>query len=140
MLPPLLSQSVSHKKDNYTSFAELVQPKCKEFEIIPASFCSLLRGLFCIHPATHLSFQKQAPEISTFIPAGRAIGTIFPGTNNIRKIPFKAKVKTGKPANGLRYFILQHKKPENKVELRIIETVKKPNGITETDLAKARKH
>lgn len=35
------------------------------------------------------------------------------------KIPFEAKVKTGKLANGLRYFILQNKKPENKVELRL---------------------
>lgn len=35
------------------------------------------------------------------------------------KIPFLPKVKTGKLANGLRYFILQNKKPENKVELRL---------------------
>lgn len=35
------------------------------------------------------------------------------------KIPLNAKVKTGKLANGLRYFILQNKKPENKVELRL---------------------
>lgn len=37
----------------------------------------------------------------------------------IEKIPFNAKIKTGKLANGLRYFILQNKKPENKVELRL---------------------
>lgn len=35
------------------------------------------------------------------------------------KIPFLQKVKTGKLANGLRYFILQNKKPENKIELRL---------------------
>jgi zinc protease len=35
------------------------------------------------------------------------------------KIPLYSKVKTGKLSNGLRYFILQNKKPENKVELRL---------------------
>lgn len=35
------------------------------------------------------------------------------------KIPFNPKVKTGKLANGLSYFILQNKKPENKIELRL---------------------
>ena len=34
-------------------------------------------------------------------------------------IPLNAKVKTGQLPNGLRYFILQNKKPENKVELRL---------------------
>lgn len=34
-------------------------------------------------------------------------------------IPLNPQVKTGKLANGLRYFILQNKKPENKVELRL---------------------
>src|SRR3954470_19628334 len=34
------------------------------------------------------------------------------------KIPLNPKIRTGKLTNGLRYFILQNKKPENKVELR----------------------
>ncbi|MFT3911689.1 MAG: insulinase family protein [Ferruginibacter sp.] len=35
------------------------------------------------------------------------------------KIPFNPKVKSGQLPNGLKYFILQNKKPENKVELRL---------------------
>ena len=35
------------------------------------------------------------------------------------KIPLNPKVRSGKLANGLRYFILQNKKPENKIELRL---------------------
>src|SRR6478735_10134202 len=35
------------------------------------------------------------------------------------KIPLNPKIRTGKLANGLRYFILQNKKPEKKVELRL---------------------
>lgn len=36
------------------------------------------------------------------------------------KIPFDPKVKTGILPNGLRYFIRQNKKPEQKVELRLV--------------------
>lgn len=46
------------------------------------------------------------------------------------KIPFSPKVKTGKLANGLRYFILQNKKPENKIELRLAVNA---GSIQETD-------
>lgn len=36
------------------------------------------------------------------------------------KIPFDAKVKTGVLANGLKYYIIQNKKPEKKIELRMV--------------------
>lgn len=36
------------------------------------------------------------------------------------KIPFDSKVKTGKLANGLTYFIRANQKPEKKVELRLV--------------------
>jgi zinc protease len=36
------------------------------------------------------------------------------------KIPFDAKVKRGQLPNGLRYFIIQNKKPEKKIELRMV--------------------
>ncbi len=35
------------------------------------------------------------------------------------KIPFDSKVKTGQLPNGLKYFIVQNKKPEKKIELRL---------------------
>src|SRR4249919_3920284 len=35
------------------------------------------------------------------------------------RIPLNPKIRTGRLANGLRYFILQNKKPENKIELRL---------------------
>jgi len=40
--------------------------------------------------------------------------------NFSEKIPTDAKVKTGKLKNGLTYFIRENKKPENKVELRLV--------------------
>lgn len=36
------------------------------------------------------------------------------------KIPFDSKIKTGQLANGLKYYIIQNKKPENKIELRMV--------------------
>ena len=36
------------------------------------------------------------------------------------KIPLYSKIKTGQLANGLKYYIIQNKKPENKVELRMV--------------------
>ncbi|MEP7143773.1 MAG: pitrilysin family protein, partial [Ferruginibacter sp.] len=36
------------------------------------------------------------------------------------KIPLNSKIRTGKLPNGLRYFIMQNKKPENKIELRLV--------------------
>src|SRR6218665_643355 len=40
--------------------------------------------------------------------------------NFSEKIPTDAKVKTGKLKNGLTYFIRENKKPENRVELRLV--------------------
>ncbi len=42
------------------------------------------------------------------------------GQDTSEKIPLDAKVKLGKLANGLTYYIRQNKKPENKVELRLV--------------------
>ena len=39
--------------------------------------------------------------------------------NNNDKIPVDAKIKSGVLANGLKYYIIQNKKPEKKIELRI---------------------
>jgi len=36
------------------------------------------------------------------------------------KIPFDAKIKTGQLPNGLKYYIIQNKKPEKKIELRMV--------------------
>jgi zinc protease len=36
------------------------------------------------------------------------------------KIPFDSKVKTGQLPNGLKYFIVNNKKPEKKIELRMV--------------------
>jgi zinc protease len=36
------------------------------------------------------------------------------------KLPFDAKIKSGQLPNGLKYFIVQNKKPEKKVELRLV--------------------
>ncbi|MEX6691194.1 insulinase family protein [Danxiaibacter flavus] len=42
------------------------------------------------------------------------------GQDPSEKIPLDAKVKVGKLSNGLTYYIRQNKKPENKVELRLV--------------------
>jgi zinc protease len=36
------------------------------------------------------------------------------------KIPLDSKVKTGQLPNGLKYYIIQNKKPEKKIELRMV--------------------
>ncbi|MCC6186016.1 MAG: insulinase family protein, partial [Chitinophagaceae bacterium] len=36
------------------------------------------------------------------------------------KIPLDSKVKTGVLPNGLKYYIIQNKKPEKKIELRMV--------------------
>src|SRR5215831_5474655 len=53
--------------------------------------------------------------VAIFIVVARANGQ-----DNSEKIPLDAKVKVGKLANGLTYYIRQNKKPENKVELRLV--------------------
>lgn len=40
--------------------------------------------------------------------------------NNATKIPLDPRVKTGKLSNGMTYFIMQNKKPENRAELRLV--------------------
>lgn len=45
---------------------------------------------------------------------------VFSQTNLNEKLPVDPKVKIGKLANGLTYYIRQNKKPENKVELRLV--------------------
>jgi zinc protease len=45
--------------------------------------------------------------------------TVMQAQTANEKIGLNPKIKTGKLANGLRYFILQNKKPENKIELRL---------------------
>lgn len=40
--------------------------------------------------------------------------------NNATKIPLDPRVKSGKLSNGMMYFIMQNKKPENRAELRLV--------------------
>ena len=51
-----------------------------------------------------------------------AISQVFSGLsiNAQTALPLSPKIKTGKLENGLTYFILPNKKPENKVELRLV--------------------
>jgi len=46
--------------------------------------------------------------------------SIFAQDDPARKLPFDAKVITGKLDNGLTYYIRENKKPEKKVELRLV--------------------
>jgi len=46
--------------------------------------------------------------------------SIFAQDDVARKLPFDAKVITGKLDNGLTYYIRENKKPEKKVELRLV--------------------
>jgi len=41
-------------------------------------------------------------------------------TNSSEKLPFDSKVKMGKLENGITYYVRQNKKPEQKVELRLV--------------------
>src|SRR5687767_7298102 len=44
----------------------------------------------------------------------------FSQTDSREKLPFDSKVKVGKLENGLTYYIRQNKRPEQKVELRLV--------------------
>lgn len=54
----------------------------------------------------------------------------FAQINLSEKLPFNSKVKTGELKNGLRYFILENKMPENRAELRLVVNV---GSINEDD-------
>ena len=45
--------------------------------------------------------------------------TLLNAQNSSDKIPLDPKIKTGTLPNGLKYFIIQNKKPEKKIELRL---------------------
>ena len=49
-----------------------------------------------------------------------ATGSLFAQVNLTDKIPLDPKVKIGKLPNGLTYYIRENKKPEQKVELRLV--------------------
>ena len=55
--------------------------------------------------------------------------TVF-GQNLDEKLPLDSNIKTGKLTNGLTYYIRKNKKPENKVELRLVENA---GSILEND-------
>src|SRR6185436_1554541 len=55
---------------------------------------------------------------------------VFAQPNPSDKLPLDPKVKTGKLDNGLTYYIRQNKKPEQKVELRLVVNV---GSIVEDD-------
>lgn len=44
----------------------------------------------------------------------------FLATAQNEQLPVDSKIKTGKLANGLKYYIVQNKKPEKKIELRMV--------------------
>src|SRR6185436_12893424 len=59
-----------------------------------------------------------------------SLNQTFAQLNLTEKVPVDAKVKTGKLDNGLTYYIRQNKKPEQKVELRLVVNV---GSIVEDD-------
>ena len=63
--------------------------------------------------------RKYSTSIS-FVIAFLLSVSIFAQDQLGAKLPFDAKVTTGKLDNGLTYYIRENKKPEKKVELRLI--------------------
>ena len=63
--------------------------------------------------------RKYATSISLFIAFFLSV-SIFAQVDPASKLPFDAKVITGKLENGLTYYIRENKKPEKKVELRLV--------------------
>jgi zinc protease len=58
------------------------------------------------------SFKQMLAFICLVLP--------FIATAQQEKLPFDSKIKTGQLANGLKYYIIQNKKPEKKIELRMV--------------------
>ena len=63
--------------------------------------------------------RKYSTSISLFIAFFLSV-SIFAQVDPASKLPFDAKVITGKLENGLTYYIRENKKPEKKVELRLV--------------------
>ena len=63
--------------------------------------------------------RKYSTAIS-FVIAFFLYVSIFAQDQLASKLPFDGKVTTGKLANGLTYYIRENKKPEKKVELRLV--------------------
>ena len=63
--------------------------------------------------------KKYSTSISFFIAFFLSV-SIFAQVDPSSKLPFDAKVITGKLDNGLTYYIRENKKPEKKVELRLV--------------------
>ena len=63
--------------------------------------------------------RKYYTSISFFIAFFLSV-SIFAQVDPASKLPFDAKVITGKLENGLTYYIRENKKPEKKVELRLV--------------------
>jgi zinc protease len=63
--------------------------------------------------------RKYSTSISLFIAFFLSV-SIFAQVDPSSKLPFDAKVITGKLDNGLTYYIRENKKPEKKVELRLV--------------------
>lgn len=59
------------------------------------------------------------PKLSLLFIAFTSAVISFAQTPTTKPLPLDPKVKIGKLANGLTYYIRQNKKPENKVELRL---------------------
>src|SRR6188768_2192638 len=64
-------------------------------------------------------FMKRTHLLLFLITISTALIGIHINANAQSALPLNPKVKTGKLENGLTYFILPNKKPENKVELRL---------------------
>jgi zinc protease len=66
---------------------------------------------------TRLMIYSLVIMIAFYIPSQ---AQKISGYDMTSKIPLKSEVKTGTLQNGLQYFILQNKKPENRAELQIV--------------------
>lgn len=67
-----------------------------------------------------IKYQKSKRGLTLIAATLCFYSVVYAQTGLTDKIPFDPKVKTGKLSNGLTYFIRQNKKPEQKVELRLV--------------------
>ena len=77
------------------------------------------QSLVLNHKKDHMKFRMHLLLLPVLLYC-----TVFTQAQNAGdKLPLNPKITTGKLPNGLRYLILQNKKPENKIELRLAVNV-----------------
>jgi zinc protease len=96
------------------------------------TICAFEVCLYCIKILNHMKIIKSAAALLFFLSIG--VQSIFAQD---LQVPLHRDVVKGELSNGLKYYILENGKPQNKVELRLVVNA---GSILETDAQQGLAH